>query len=90
MKNRTNYQRPVGDESRRFCGTLRVAVTQVKKKLISRYEKIAPARSGLIRHAADVAETQAWETPFPHLLFPDIAELRLAEIVADAAPVQRA
>ena len=65
--------------SRRFRRKLKAAVSQVKERLIARYESVS---SGRVRAALAVAETQAWETPFPHLFFPDLAEAHLATVIA--------
>ncbi len=72
MKNPTTLRCQIGS-----------AVAQLKERLISRYERIAPERSSSIRDAIAAAESQAWATPFPHLFFPDFAALRLAAVVAD-------
>ena len=61
------------------------AIAQLKERLISRYERIAPECSSSIRDAIAAAESQAWETPFPHLFFPDFAALRLAAVIPKLA-----
>jgi hypothetical protein len=64
----------------RFCRKLHTAVTQLKEQMIARYEGTA-GPGGRIRDALTAAETQAWETSFPHLFFPDLAEMHLATVV---------
>ena len=69
------------EEARRFRRQLHTAVSESRERLIERYQQLAPTRIAQIRDAVEEAESQAWETPFPHLLFPDFAEVRLAEVV---------
>ena len=69
------------EEAKRFRRQLHTAVSESRERLIARYAEMAPQRIALIRRAVDEAETQAWETAFPHLLFPDFAEERLASVV---------
>jgi hypothetical protein len=74
--------------SRRFCRKLHTAVSRLKKQLIARYEA-TPASTRQIREALTAAETQAWETSFPHLFFPDLAEVHLATLTAQNEPAPR-
>jgi hypothetical protein len=73
----------------RFCQKLHTAVTQLKEQMIARYEATAGS-GGRIRAALTAAEAQAWETSFPHLFFPDLAEVHLATVVGqDEARLSR-
>ena len=74
-KAQTNY-----GISSRFCRKLHTKVSQLKEQLIARYEATS-ASSRRVREALSAAETQAWETSFPHLFFPDLAEVHLASVI---------
>lgn len=63
-----------------FCRKLIDALAGLKHKLIARYEQILPGSGELIRRAVNEAELVAWETSFPHLVLPDLAEARLAAL----------
>ena len=69
-----------------FCSKLVSSLGKLKRRLQQKYELALPGRSHLIRAAVDEAEALAWQTPFPHLFLPDLAEARLAEIVAAREP----
>ena len=73
--------------SRRFCRKLHTAVSDLKDKLIARYEERSGSSVGRIREAISAAEAQAWETPFPHLFFPDLAEVQMATVLAQEEPL---
>jgi hypothetical protein len=75
--------------SSRFCRKLHTAVTQLKEQMIARYEATGGS-AGQIRAALTAAEAQAWETSFPHLVFPDLAEVHLGTVTdGDEALVSR-
>jgi hypothetical protein len=63
----------------RFCRKLHTKVSKLKEQLIARYEATAGS-SSRVREALSTAESQAWETSFPHLFFPDLAEVHLAAV----------
>jgi len=73
--------------SRRFCQKLHTAVSELKEKLIARYAERSDSSPWRIREAISAAESQAWETPFPHLLFPDLAEVQMATFTAQRETV---
>jgi len=72
--------------STQFCRKLIFSLGKLKGRLQDKYERAHPGRGQLIRQAVAEAEELAWQTPFPHLFFPDFAEVRLAEIVAAREP----
>jgi hypothetical protein len=66
------------------------AIYDLRDRLVQKYEQTFPDRAHLVRKAIAEAEAMAWQTSFPHLLFPDLAETRVAELAearqfADAA-----
>ena len=77
---------PVHQTSSRYRRQVSAAVAGAKKRLISRYEKLAPGNSRRIRNAVDEAEILAWASPFPHLFLPDLAELQLSSVLAPNEP----
>ena len=54
-----------------FCQKLLVALGDLKVRLQAQYERRFPGEGARIREAIEEAE---WQTPFPHLFLPDLAE----------------
>src|SRR4051812_25176374 len=67
------------------CRQLIVALADLKARLQSKFEQAYPGHSQVIRRAVSEAEQPAWQTPFPHLLLPDFAEVRVLELVSAPA-----
>jgi hypothetical protein len=67
------------------CQKLESAITTLKERLLSKYEREQPEHHGLIQQAVEQAEELSWQTSFPHLFFPEFAEVCLAGLVG-AAP----
>src|SRR4051812_22980341 len=67
------------------CRHLLVALADLKTRLQRKFELAYPGHSQVIRRAVAEAEQLAWQTPFPHLLLPDLAEVRVSELVAAPA-----
>jgi len=68
----------IGHRSK-VCRKLTRAVAELRERLQSRYEQAFPGAGETIRDAVAQAEKLAWETAFPHLFFPDFAEVRIAQ-----------
>lgn len=64
-----------------FCQKVVFSIARLKERLHEKYQRAFPAHPALIRQAVADAEALAWETPFPHLVLPDFAELRLAQVI---------
>lgn len=75
---------PATPETLRFCQQLVSALEGLKGRLQERYEHAWPDRRDLIERAVTEAEGLAWQTSFPQLVFPDLAEARVAALVGEA------
>jgi hypothetical protein len=73
-----------------FYRELFEAVGELRNRLREKYERALPGHGYLVRKAISEAEDLAWQTPFPHLLLPDYAELRLAEVLAQEPALTKA
>ena len=82
----TGSTSPLHQTSSRYRRQVSAAVAGAKKRLISRYEELAPGNSRRIRRALDEAEILAWALPFPHLFLPDLAELQMSSVLAPNEP----
>jgi hypothetical protein len=67
-----------------FYQSLSQAITDLRERLRTRYERIFPGQKTLIENVLEEAESAAWCTPFPHLFLPDFAEARIARIATSA------
>lgn len=52
----------------------------VRAGLEHRFGRGAPGYERLVRSAINEAEALAWQTPYPHLFFPTLAEEKAAEV----------
>jgi hypothetical protein len=57
-----------------YCGRLEVVLRALKSRLQAQYERRFPGEAMRIREAISQAEMVAWQTDFPHLFLPDLAE----------------
>ena len=63
-----------------FCHKMVTAIRDLRDRLIEKYEQTLPDRAHLVRKVIAEAEAMAWQTSFPHLLFPDFVETRVAAL----------
>jgi len=63
-----------------FCEKIALAVSDLKIRLRTKYERAFPGHTAFVRQALDEAEALAWRTSFPHLFFPDLAEVQMAQL----------
>jgi hypothetical protein len=56
------------------CRELLGGIESVKESLISEYGPQLNGREVILHSALNEAEALAWQTPFPHLFFPALAE----------------
>lgn len=63
-----------------FCRKVASSVLELKERLVLQYEAALPGNLSQIRQAIEEATLEAWETPFPHLFLPDLAELRIQKL----------
>ncbi len=55
------------------CRELAVQVTNIKNGLVREFGSAIGGQSQLLQSALNEAEALAWQTPYPHLLFPELA-----------------
>ncbi len=65
-----------------FCQKLMAALGDLKVRLQAQYERRFPGEGSRIRKAIEEAEVAAWQTPFPHLFLPDLADEAIARLAA--------
>ena len=60
------------------CHKLLKQVHNVKNSLLSKYGVALDGREQILHSALTEAEALAWQTPFPHLFFPVLAEEKVS------------
>jgi hypothetical protein len=73
------------DVPSQFCRTLLQAIGKLRTRLRAKYAHLFHGRAESLNRLLAEAEELAWQTPFPHLFLPTLAEERVAEFAA--APV---
>ena len=70
-----------------FCTRIIHAVGQLRRSLRARYVRPGSPGTAILRRSLAEAEALAWETSFPHLFLPLLAEekVRLAHALAPVA-----
>ena len=76
----TTSFRAIPDSFEIYCGRVTAAVRELKLRLQAQYESRFPGEAVRIREAIRQAELVAWQTDFPHLFLPDLAEEAIARL----------
>lgn len=63
------------------CRRLRPPLERVRQTILGEAQTTAPARRRLIKQALNEAEALAWQTMFPHLVFPALAAEKVRAVV---------
>ena len=85
---RTNTDRDRGNggsargRCRKFCGEARKQLTAVKAAILAESSRALSAPDRLVRLALNEAEAAAWQTGYPHLLFPALATEKVQAVAA--------
>lgn len=67
---------------REFCGEARKQLTAVKAAILAESSRALSAPERLVRLALNEAEAAAWQTGYPHLLFPTLAAEKVQAVAA--------
>jgi len=63
---------------RRSCEKLLQEIRDIKASLLSKYGAALDSQKQILHSALTEAEAVAWQTPYPHLLFPVLAEEKVS------------
>ena len=78
---KTNYKNIIkADYWTASSQKLVVGIWRAKQKLVARFQAASELPKRLVQVALNEAEALAWETGFPQLVFPDLAEEKIAAI----------
>jgi hypothetical protein len=72
-----------GGEIGRACvASCRRMLARVKAALLNEAERVLPSQTHLVRLAVNEAEALAWQTAYPHLVFPALAVEKVQAVTA--------
>lgn len=71
--------------SSKACRELAVQVANIKNGLVREFGMAIGGQSQLLLSALNEAEALAWQTPYPHLFFPALAEEKASAVSRWAA-----
>ena len=64
------------------CRKIRTQIAGVKEAIFAEYSRAFSAPERLVRLALNEAEAAAWQTKYPHLLFPTLAVEKVRAVAA--------
>ena len=65
---------------RAMCRKIRAQIAGVKEAVFAESSRALPAPERLVRLALNEAEAAAWQTKYPHLVFPTLATEKIQEV----------
>lgn len=71
------------------CREITTQVASIKSGLVREFGAAIGGHANLLRSALNEAEALAWQTPYPHLLFPVLAEEKAVAVNRWAARQRR-
>ena|ERR1017187_6190493 len=75
-------------ECRASCRKIRAQIAGVKEAIFAESSRALPAPERLVRLALNEAEAVAWQTKYPHLVFPALATEKIQAVAAWSARQQ--
>src|SRR5882672_1707298 len=85
LPNRTSFATACVNGCRRFLQQME----RVKQNVAAEFSESVAGYERMLRSALNEAEALAWQTPYPHLLFPTLAQEK-AQAISQWAVHQRA
>jgi len=82
IKNRTTADRTFAKICLASCQKLIVQIENAKKAILAEFRESRVTHEQLLRLAVNEAEALAWETGFPHLVFPTLATEKAQAVAA--------
>jgi hypothetical protein len=64
------------------CKQLLAGIEQTKNRIANEFHETLEANSQLVQLALNEAEALAWQTSYPHLLFPELAVEKVQAVAA--------
>ena len=64
------------------CRKIRTQIAGVKEAIFAEYSRVFSVPERLVRLALNEAEAVAWQTKYPHLIFPTLATEKVRAVTA--------
>ena len=80
-ENRGNSH-PAWNACKALCRKLRAQIADVKEDIFTESSRALAAPERLVRLALNEAEATAWQTQYPHLIFPALAAEKVQAVAA--------
>jgi len=81
-ENKNNVEQTFTDRCLQSCKVLLTEIEQVKNMIVNDFHETLETHGNLFRLALNEAEALAWQTDYPHLVYPTLAMERVQAVVA--------
>ncbi len=81
-ENTDNAKQTFTNRARQSCKALFAEIDQAKNMIVNDFHETLDTHGNLFRLALNEAEALAWQTDYPHLVYPTLAMERVQAVVA--------
>jgi len=81
-ENKNNVEQTFTNRCLQSCKVLLTEIEQVKNMIVNDFHETLETHGNLFRLALNEAEALAWQTDYPHLVYPTLAMERVQAVVA--------
>jgi hypothetical protein len=81
-ENRNNAEQTFTNRCLQSCKVLLTEIEQAKNMIVNDFHEALDTHGNLFRLALNEAEALAWQTDYPHLVYPTLAMERVQAVVA--------
>lgn len=79
---RVTVEQSITDRCVQSCKKLLAGIAQVRNRIANEFHETLEANGQLVELALNEAEALAWQTAYPHLLFPTLAVEKVQSVAA--------
>jgi hypothetical protein len=81
-ENKNNAEQTFTNRCLQSCKVLLTEIEQAKNMIVNDFHEALDTHGNLFRLALNEAEALAWQTDYPHLVYPTLAMERVQAVVA--------
>ncbi len=81
-ENKNNAEQTFTDRCLQSCKVLLAEIEQAKNTIVNDFHETLDTHGNLFQLALNEAEALAWQTDYPHLVYPTLAMERVQAVVA--------
>jgi len=78
----TTHNRNLAEVCLASCQKLVARINEAKDRILAEFQELFGTYDQSVRLALNEAEALAWQTPYPHLFFPDLAAEKIQAVAA--------